>query len=151
MPRQAPRFARAKPEHAAQVAASLRESDRVELLALGIEDPAARLHAILGIKGDARAVLDRNGQAVALFGCAEVQPGAAAPWMLCADGISRGRKLILRHGPRWLRAWARRWGALRNASHAGNKMHHRFIEAIGFKWAGAMKINGHDFRVFEYV
>lgn len=151
MPRQAPRFARATPEHAAEVAASLRESDRAELRIIGVEDAAERLAAILMLRGDARAVLDKDGRAVALFGCAETEAGAAAPWMLCADRIKVARKLIVKHGARWVRAWAKRWPRLQNATHAENRLHHRFIEACGFRWAGETTINGHAFRVFEYV
>lgn len=101
------------------------------------------------LKGDVRAVLDPQGRAVALFGCVEVGPGQGAPWMLCAKGIRGARRFIVKHGARRVAAWLKRWPRLRNATHAGNTLHHRFIEHCGFVWAGEMDVNGHGFRVFE--
>lgn len=150
MLRQVPRFAKATPAHAAEVAASLRSSDRRELSVIGIRNHAERLAQIITIDGDARAVLDAEGRAVALFGCAANEHGGA-PWMLCATGINRARRLIVKHGERWVRAWARKWGQLRNASFSENKLHHRFIEKCGFSWVGMTTINNQQFRVFEYV
>lgn len=143
-------FARARPEHADRVGARVRESDRVELAALGIEDVPARLRMAIALDGDARAVLV-DGEAVALIGCAERGPGQGAPWMICADDIERARRLIVKHCPRWVRAWKRRWAALANATHADNALHHRFIEHCGFTWTGDVEVNGHSFRTFAYV
>lgn len=144
-------FVRARPEHAEAVAANIRDSDRAELAILGHIDPAARLTFALSLPGDARAVLAADGQPVALFGCAEVSDGCGAPWMLCARDIRKAARFIVKHGARRVRAWARRWPTMRNATLATNKMHHRFIEACGFVWAGEIIVNNAKFRVFEHV
>jgi hypothetical protein len=144
-------FVRAKPEHALEVANNLRDSDRAELAALGITDPVKRLQWALTIPGDVRAVLNSDGEAVAIFGCAELAPGVGAPWMLCARGIRSAGRFIVKHGARRVRAWRKRWPELRNATHADNTMHHRFIEKCGFAWIGTSMFNGHKFRLFAYV
>lgn len=144
-------FVRATPEHALAVANDLRDSDRSELAALGIDDPVARLSWALTIPGDARAVLNADGRPVAIFGCAEVSVGHGAPWMLCARGVRSAGRFIVKHGRRRVAAWRRRWPHMQNATHAGNALHHRFIEHCGFIWSGAVTINGHEFRVFSNV
>jgi hypothetical protein len=144
-------FVRAKLDHALEVARNIRESDSAELAALGISDVEARLRWALNIPGDVRAVLNRDGLAVAIFGCAEISPGVGSPWMLCAKGIQSARRFIMKHGKRRVEAWRKRWPVLRNATYAGNRMHHRFIEHCGFTWMGEAQINGHPFKVFAYV
>lgn len=143
-------FTRAKPEHARRVGEKVRDSDRIELEALGIKDVPGRMAEAIALDGDARAVLV-DGEAVALLGCAAIAPGVGAPWMICAHDIDRARRLIVRHCPRWARAWARRWPKLANASHGDNALHHRFIEHCGFRWTGEVQINGHAFRTFANV
>lgn len=145
-------FRRATAEHARAVGANLRMADRAELAALGMADPGSRIESILTQRGDARAIVDEvSGRAVALFGVTEVAPGRASPWMLCAADAKRAARFMLRHGARWVRAWARRWPTLQNASDARNTMHHRFIEKCGFSWAGEASVGSHLFRVFRYV
>lgn len=149
--RQAPHFRRAKPEHAERVARELRAEDRRELEALGHQDVVARLLYALTVKGDSRAIINARGDAVAIIGCAVIGDGVASPWMLCAQDHATARKLMVRHCPRWVRAWAKSMGRLINATYAENRMHHRFIEHCKFKWAGETVINGSSFKVFEYV
>jgi hypothetical protein len=144
-------FVRAKPEHVLSVSRDLRDSDRLELAAWGISDVEARLNWALTIPGDARAVLNAQGTPVAIFGCAEIAPGVGSPWMLCARGINSAGRFIVRHGARRVAAWAKRWPKMQNATHAANRLHHRFIEHCGFSWVGETQVNGHDFKVFAYV
>lgn len=133
------------------VASDLRDSDRVELAALGIDDVGARLKWALTIPGDVRAVLNADEQAVAIFGCAELSSGHGAPWMLCARNIRSAGRFIIKYGRRRVAAWLRRWPHLQNATHADNTLHHRFIEYCGFTWSGDAMINGHKFLVFSHV
>lgn len=147
----AQRFAKATDTHARRVARHIRQSDKQELEALGINDPEARLKWAIRQTGDARAIIDADGVAVAIFGVCELDRGAAAPWMICADDVASAKRLIARHGKRWVRAWRKRWPLLRNCSDGRNLMHHRFIEWCGFTWAGETRIGGVSFRIFEHV
>lgn len=147
----APMFAKATETHARRVARHIRESDRRELEALGISNPETRLKWAIRQNGDARAIIDADGVAVAIFGVCEIERGMAAPWMICAEDVASAKRLIARHGKRWVRSWRKRWPVLRNCSDSRNALHHRFIEWCGFAWAGETRIGSQSFRIFEHV
>lgn len=144
-------FRRATPAHVESLAARLRPEDFEEARAAGVEDVHARLLLSIAKPGDHRALIDlQSGRTLAILGAVETDYGAS-PWMLCADDISRAGRFSLKHVPRWVRVWARKWGELHNAVYARNTMHQRFIERCGFEWRGETSINGHPFRLFAYV
>lgn len=144
-------FARATPEHIESLVARLRPEDAAEAVAAGVTDIKAKLLESIAQDGDHRAIVDlKSGRALAVLGVIATEYGAS-PWMMCADDINRAWRFSLRHVPRWVRAWARKWGQLHNAVYARNIMHQRFIERCGFEWRGEASINGHPFRLFAYV
>jgi hypothetical protein len=144
-------FRRATPEHIDSLISRLREPDRREAEAAGVIDLRARLLWTLEQPGDARALIDlKSGRTLAVLGAQEAWYGAS-PWMLCTDDIARAKRFSLKHVPRWVRLWAKKWGQLHNAVDKRNVMHQKFIERCGFSWAGEASINDHPFRVFSYV
>lgn len=149
-----PRFARATLAHVREVASDLRAEDRAELEALGVTSPHTHLAKPLRMDGDMRAILDADGRCVGLFGVAINGAGEAriaAPWLICGAGYRRARRLIVRHLPRWVRAYRRAFGPMANLAFGANRTHHRLIEHCGFSWRGEVMISGHEFRVFEHV
>jgi hypothetical protein len=84
-------------EHADQLARTLRDLDKAELAAFGVE-PATGLRQCVQMSLVAQAAIE-DGEAFAIWGftAESLLSDKAAPWMLGGHGLLRNRKLLLLH------------------------------------------------------
>ena len=73
----------------------------------------------------------KDGTPLVLFGCV-TEATHGVPWMLCTDAVQRHRLDVLRTSRRFVDSWLQQHRVLCNTTWAGNTMHHRFIESMGF-------------------
>lgn len=90
-----------------------------------------------------------DGTPLCLFGC-EPYDGCGVPWLLCTNAMRNHARPVLRACQSFVSAWLAQYRTLRNVTWAGNTMHHRLIESLGFAInPTVVPLNGGDFLYFE--
>ncbi len=137
------------------VARVLREADRAELRAAGLEGPREWRAAIEeGIEHSAMcwtAVVD--GVPAAVLGCRplpDVGPDVAAPWFLGTDAVWKSRRAFVAAAPSYIALMLERYPRLLNHVHADNTQAVRVLNALGFEIAPPYRhpVTGAQFCVF---
>ncbi len=117
------------------VAANLRAADLAELQAL--HGPGVDVLSSLAMSvqcSDAPMVIDIDGQAQAVLGCAPVclLDGSGVPWLLGTDALSRHPRFMVEEGRRVVAGWASSYPHLFNMVDERNTRSIRWLRSIGF-------------------
>ncbi|MEZ2409834.1 hypothetical protein AB6806_23870 [Bosea sp. RCC_152_1] len=120
-----PRFRPAVTGDAYWVNRHLREADRQETIALGLEPLAAILMSLRA--GPSWVCVDDAGFPFALFG-----QGDASPWMVGTDDIETNWRWFLRNTPEVIRLVQGDHPLISNAVDARNTRHVRWLAWAGF-------------------
>jgi hypothetical protein len=91
-----------------------------------------------------------------LFGVAPVEAGIVAPveagigiiWMVCTDDIKGHAISILREARHWIQYWKHDYSLLANCVETRNKLHVRWLKALGARFDHAYLRNGVVVRPF---
>lgn len=137
------------------VARVLREADRAELRAAGLEGPREWRACIE--EGIAHSALCWTalvqGVPAAVLGCRalpDVGPDVGAPWFLGTDAVWKSRRAFVAVAPSYIGQMLERFPRLLNHVHASNTRAVRWLEAVGFDLAPPHRhpVTGAWFRVF---
>jgi hypothetical protein len=118
-----------RPDDLDYVANHLRPQDVAEVRAHG-HSPLDALRYSAGVSAICHAAL-LDGEPVAVFGVAELEPGLGSPWLLGTPGVLRARSYFLRLAPRYLSAWLERWPALLNYVDSRNTVSVQWLRRLG--------------------
>lgn len=68
----------------------------------------------------------------AVFGCVQME-GYGAPWLMGTNALAGPAvaRALLKYGRRQFREWAGQYGLLKNHAYAHNKLHLKYIKALG--------------------
>lgn len=133
----------------AALAASMREIDRLEVLAVSGRQPKDALAACVAESKWALAA-EVDGRVMTIFGIADADflGEEGSPWMLCAEGIERHARALLTYAPRHLARMKEAVTALRNMVHADNRSAIRFLKWCGFSFGEKINVKGEPFLMF---
>lgn len=123
----------ARDEDAVELAAAMREADRAELAAVGV-DPEHGVRSSIAASRWALTARDDVG-IVCVFGLAVYGTALApvgAPWMLGTDRVRAHRRSLVRLGPAYIRAMVDEAPFLVNFVHAENRTAVRWLRRAGF-------------------
>lgn len=146
-------FRKPLPADTTELATNLRTQDRDELLAAGHEDFAAIIAE--SVARSAWAVTARvDGRLAAIFGVSVAGTLLApygVPWMLGTDEVTRSRRALIQHAPRYISEMLRAYPTLRNLVHARNTVALGWLRRVGFTIGPAVPhpATGEPFHVFE--
>lgn len=137
------------PDRIAPCALELREADRAELDAAGIEDTVTMLMDALPECSWAN-VAEWDGRPVFMYGVRPLQGGEiGVPWMLSTTHLETAqREAVAWLARRVVRRMRREFDVLTNMVHAENHDAIRFIEALGFTVYENLTGPGYRFRQF---
>lgn len=117
----------------AELAKTMRESDRREVWALNRSQPDAALAQSVVMSGDEAYIVRCGDRVVAMFGLYHPVLGdTGTPWMLGSDLVSEHPRELLRITKDFTRHALTRCRVLRNHVHAENKPSIRYLRAAGF-------------------
>ncbi|MDL2315710.1 hypothetical protein LJC59_01315 [Desulfovibrio sp. OttesenSCG-928-A18] len=141
----------ALPEHAAHIARHMREADRAEVWASGLQTPSEALEESLS-----RSVLAWtcfvDGVPAAMAGVCprgSLFSRIGVPWLLATDALNAVRRSFARHSRFYVDAMQDAFPRLENYVHAGNSTSLRWLAWCGFSIDRApVNINGEDFFLF---
>lgn len=131
----------------AELAETMCEADRTELLLLNGNTPAEALAECFS-SGSTRTV-EHEGRVVAMFGVTK-RGAYGVPWMLSTD---RTRKVtsLAREAREIVKGMAAEHGYLTNIVWSKNKAHLLWVDWLGFEFVDVCKHAGQDFVRFELV
>ena len=125
-------------EHAAMMAANMKQADIDEVWATGYYTPLEALELSIKVSRDPLCWL-ANGEVVCVFGCAEqsLLTDKGVPWMLTTDEISKYGKLFLRYNKKYIDIMKDRYRELENHVDARNTDAIKWLRWLGFSFGPA--------------
>lgn len=122
----------ARPVHLSMVARRLREADRLEILAAGVEP--RHVMFILWRNSTHRTAAFVDGEIAMVGGCAgTLASPTGEPWLFTTAAIERVPMAFAKESRRWLSEVLRTKSCLRTACHASYEKSARFWTMLGFK------------------
>lgn len=123
-------------EHIAQLAATMRAADRLELEAVGYTPVDALENALLASEVSAAALID--GEVLCLFGVVDRTPTLLGPrrgeaWLLTSAAVDRHPLAFWRASKRLVRELAARWPTLINRVDARHTSALSYLARLGFR------------------
>lgn len=130
-------LARPTPHHVAQLAASLRAADRLELEAVGYTSPEAALEQALSRSHVAATALI-DAEVLCLFGVVDRSPTLIGPrrgeaWLLTGVAVDRHPLAFWRASKRIVRELVGQWATLSNRVDARYASALSFVARLGFR------------------
>ena len=115
------------------LAAHLRQADRDEIDACGVEDPLAAL-CFCAATSTQSWVGTVNGRVACVFGVGAISilGGIGSPWMLGTDDITRHPGAFIKHSLPYIRAMLAAYPRLENHVDARNTKAVRWLKRAGF-------------------
>ena len=77
-----------------------------------------------------------------------MEPGIGTIWMVCTEGINGRAISILREARHWITYWKHEYSLLANYVETRNKLHVRWLKALGARFDYAFLRNGVVVRPF---
>ncbi len=125
------------------IADNLRTADAVELRAIyGDLNFMPRLQFSVDSSAEV-FVAEAGGQPFAVFGIAIVADRTGILWSCGTSAVSRFSRQIIEDGTMYVRGCFRKWPSLETlicASHESNRVHHRWLTAIGAERCAAIAL-----------
>lgn len=146
-------FRDVRPGDAQLLVAGMREADRLECWAAGVDDPLVAVEQ--SIAASTRCwTIEVNGRLVSIFGvapCGTVLSPAGAPWLLGTDEVLRHKRALIRRVPSYIRQMLGLYPLLTNAVHARNHASVRWLRRLGFTLRDPVAVPPHGelFHPFE--
>jgi hypothetical protein len=116
----------------AELALTMREADRIELAMGGSSGPYASLVRGVATSENPLAVINPQGEVVAILGVVPMGDLMGSPWMLAADGLEAIKWPFLRECRAHLAEMHNRYPFLHNHVWEGNTTHIRWLKWLGF-------------------
>jgi hypothetical protein len=147
------RVRKATPSDAEALAPRLRPDDRRELIAATGQDPAQVLREGVAGSSESHAILDREGEVLALFGVSPDprRADAGLVWLLASEGLVAHGIAFLRGCRAWIDELQRRHRILWNNVDARNQRHLDWLEFCGFRRVKTIAAYGPEGRPFHQV
>lgn len=125
---------RATPAHVASISSNLREADRNELWAAGVDNPQAVLEDAARSASGAIAGCDESGEPHLLFGVTPHphEPMVGFIWAVATVGMLSHRRMFLTHSLQWIEGFHKTFPILTNRTDCRNTEHHRWLQWCGF-------------------
>ena len=117
------------------LAANMRQSDRLDLAAVGWDDAEAAIRYSIARSREAYlTAVSVDGRLVCLFGCAEdsLLSSEGIPWMLGTELANSYIKSVTAKTRLAVRYMLHGWPVLRNVAASENRMTLRWLKSIGF-------------------
>lgn len=140
-------------EDAVSLAASLREMDRLEVMAMA---PGRKIEDVLiaSLRASRRGRAGFwNGRLVACWGVAPRSQCDGAPWLLATDAIDEPavRRAFIRHGADEMKRLCEGFRCLWNLVHRDNALARRWLHFMGFEFRdkGEYLVSGEPFVRFD--
>lgn len=120
-------------QHVEELAAHLRDADRVELRACGFADARRAIEVSLSCSTHMAAAV-AEGRCAAIVGVTPLSmlEGRGSPWMLGTDLVVKHRRALMADTPAYIHAMLRAYPHLVNYVHADNAVAVRWLRRAGF-------------------
>jgi hypothetical protein len=131
------------------ISKNLRRCDLDEVEAMASVPPEDALRVSVALSSHGYAVLDRQGEPVAMFGAApHPLPEVGIVWMLGTDGITREALAIARATRTYFDELNAAYRILWNYIDARNTASMRWLRWGGFRLLGDVQFGQHPFHIF---
>ena len=122
----------ATPEDCAELALTMRQADRTELLVGGSPSPYDSLMRGIVRSDEAVTIVGASGEVLAIGGCVQLAPRMGCPWLLASDGLMAAKRDFLRDCRPQLQRLNAAYPTLYNEVWEGNTVHIRWLQWLGF-------------------